>query len=101
MQLEMNNNDIDKAIEIADRNLKEYNYNYVVLTPYTFKHMFMVNETFINESSLKHFINNLHAANVGVMFKFDTECFCDYEYGLNDLDGASIYNLEEDKIKEI
>jgi 1,4-alpha-glucan branching enzyme len=80
--------------------LKEYNYNYVVLTPYTFKHMFMVNQTFINESSLKHFINNLHAANIGVMFKFDTECFCDYEYGLNDLDGASIYNLEEDKIKE-
>ena len=34
------------------------------------------------------------------MFKFDTECFCDYEYGLNDLDGASIYNLDEDKIKE-
>ena len=80
--------------------LKEYHYNYVVLTPYTFKNLFVVNELFINETSLKHFINNLHAANIGVMFKFDTECFCDYEYGLNDLDGASIYNLDEDKIKE-
>lgn len=96
---------IDDDFNIDDQRyfveyLKKYNYNYVVLTPYTFKHLYMINETFVNESSLKNFINNLHSANIGVMFKFDTECFCDYEFGLNDLDGESIYNLEEDKIKE-
>ena len=96
---------IDDSFNIDDQRyfveyLKKYNYNYVVLTPYSFKHLYMVNETFINESSLKNFINNLHSANMGVMFKFDTECFCDYEFGLNDLDGESIYNRDEDKIKE-
>ncbi len=96
---------IDEGFNIDEQRyfveyLKEYNYNYVVLTPYNFKHWFVVNDVFSNETSLKHFINNLHGANIGVMFKFDTECFCDYEYGLNDFDGESIYNLEEDKIKE-
>ena len=70
--------------------LKKYNYNYVVFYPYDFKHLHKVNDIFMNESSLKHFINNLHAANIGVMFKFDTECFVDYEYGLNDCSIISI-----------
>lgn len=77
--------------------LKKYNYNYLIIKPYDDKHLFSVNKMFINESSLKRFIDNLHQVNIGVIFDFDLDSFYDYQEGLNDFDGGSVYNKEEEK----
>ena len=81
--------------------LKKYNFNYVILKPYDEKYLYCINDIFINESSLKNFIDNLHQFNIGVIFEFDTETFKDYPEVLNDFDGASIYNTKADKYKDL
>lgn len=81
--------------------LKKYNFNYLILKPYDEKYLYCVNKIFINESSLKNFIDNLHQFNIGVIFEFDTETFFDYPEGLNDFDGTGIYNKNIDKYKEV
>jgi len=81
--------------------LKEYNYNYLILRPYNEKYFYSINEMFVNDSSLKTFIDNLHQVGIGVLFDIDTSYFYDYELGLNDLDGEGVYNKKEDKYKDI
>lgn len=81
--------------------LKKYNFNYLILKPYDDKYLYCVNDLFINESSLKTFIDNLHLLNIGVIFDFEVDTFFDYPEGLNEFDGANVYNLKENKYKEI
>lgn len=81
--------------------LKKYNYNYLIIKPYDDKFLYSVNKMFINESSLKRFIDNLHQVNIGVIFDFDLTSFYDYPEGLNDLDGLGVYNFEDNKYKNI
>ena len=81
--------------------LKEYNYNYLIIRPYDEKYLYSINKQFINEASLKTFIDNLHQMNIGVIFDFDTNAFYDYDEGLNDFDGLSVYNKVDNKYKEI
>lgn len=77
--------------------VKKNNFNYVIIRPYDEKFLYSVNYQFVNDASLKNFIDNLHQINVGVIFDFDTRSFLDYEAGLNDFDGDSVYNLTNDK----
>lgn len=81
--------------------LKKYNFNYLILKPYNDKYLFSINKQFINDSSLKTFIDNLHQVNIGVIFDFDTESIFDYPEGLNDFDGGALYNKEDDKYKGV
>ena len=77
--------------------LREYNFNYLIIKPYDEKYLYCVNKLFINESSLKTFVNNLHEMGIGIIFEFDTSSFLDYDQGLNDFDGSNIYNKIENK----
>ncbi len=81
--------------------LREAGFNYVILRPYDEKYLYCVNKLFINESSLKRFIDNLHQVNIGVIFDFDTETFYDNGEGLNDLDGSAVYNKIDNKYKDV
>ena len=92
--------DMDEQREFISY-LKEAGFNYVVLRPYDDKYVYCVNKIFINESSLKRFIDNLHQVNIGVIFDFDTETFYDNGDVVNDLDGTPVYNKSENKYKDI
>lgn len=81
--------------------LKDNSYNYLIIKPYDEKYLYSINKMFINESSLKTFIDNLHQMNIGVLFDFDTSSFYDYDEGLNDFDGNAVYNKTEDKYKDV
>lgn len=81
--------------------LKTNSYNYVILRPYDKKFLYSVDKKFINESSLKRFIDNLHQVNIGVIFDFDTETFFDDGEGLNDFDGEGVYNNQDNKYKDL
>ena len=82
-------------------NLKNNHFNYLIIRPYNERFLYSINNQFVNEASLKNFIDNLHQMNIGVIFDFDTQAFIDYEEGLNDFDGESVYNINEDKYVDV
>ena len=87
--------DAKNITELADY-VQEVGYTHVLINALT-DHFYCVNEG-LGAGNLKKLVNEMHARNIGVLFRWNPTCFSPDENGLGVFDGTYLYgHLDERK----